>query len=104
MVLLFNLPFTFFCLSGLIKPIKQQQKYQSLDFMRTLGKSSILRPYSPQGPILLFYTSTSNCHCCLIQTSNAAYTQGAEESNSTEISIKFTVSMHCRSILFFKAP
>ena len=30
--------------------------------------------------------------------------QGAEESNSTKISVKFTVSMHRRSILLFKAP
>ena len=30
-------------------------------------------------------------------------TQGAEESNSTEISVKVTVSMHRRSILLFKA-
>ena len=30
--------------------------------------------------------------------------QGAEESNSTEISVKFTVSMRRRSILLFKAP
>ena len=30
--------------------------------------------------------------------------QGAEESNSTEISVKFTVSMDRHSILLFKAP
>ena len=39
-----------------------------------------------------------------IAASCADDTQGAKESNSTEILVKFTVSMHRRSILLLKAP
>ena len=50
--------------------------------------------------ILLVLCSFSHlCYACV-----ALLRHSAEESNSTEISVKFTVSMDRHSILLFKAP